>query len=181
MSEGRLQRTGDFMKSKIKRMFSGTSSYHKIDIATGQLETAIRLFLNDGSDMFSAVTLAAAAGEILHRLVLNAGREPFVDYVVKVNDFRNPGKTPARSHIISHIHRILSINRLKHFDPGEDEVVELDAEECALAAILKAMTDYKTLTGNQTGAVTAMLAWAYVNLDSEEFMKNYAKAPEKLK
>src|SRR5688500_13996505 len=95
------------LEPKNKRMFSGKAPYHKFDIATGQLETAIRLFLTDGADMFSAITLAAAAGELLHRLVLNAGKQPFVDYVVKVNEFKNPGNTPARSKIISHINKIL--------------------------------------------------------------------------
>src|SRR2546421_601156 len=56
------KRNGGSMKIKTKRMFSGVSPYHKYDIATGQLETAIRLFMTEGCDMFSALTLAAAAG-----------------------------------------------------------------------------------------------------------------------
>lgn len=131
--------------------------------------------------MFSAVTLAAAAGEILHQLVLNAGKEPFVDYVVKVNDFRNPGQTPKRSSIISHIHKILFINELKHLDKDKEEFVEFDAEECALAAILKALADYKRLTGEETEAMKAFLAWTYLNLDSAKIMENYEKLPEKAK
>lgn len=169
------------MKPKIKRMFSGTCRYHKFDIATGQLETSIRLFLVDGCDMFSAVTLAAAAGEILHRLVLNAGKRPFVDYVVRVNDFRNPGQTSKRSSIISHIHKILFINELKHLDEKKEEFVEFDAEECAISAILKALVDYKTLTGKHTEAMNAFLAWTYQNLDSEKIMESYEKVPEMLK
>ncbi|MEK7223004.1 MAG: hypothetical protein AAB156_01865 [Pseudomonadota bacterium] len=169
------------MKPKTQRMFSGIHRYHKFDIATGQLETSIRLFLVDGCDMFSAVTLAAAAGEILHQLVLNAGKKPFVDYVIRVNDFRNPGKTPKRSSMISHIHKILFINELKHLDERKEEFVEFDAEECALAAILKAMADYKTLTGRHTEAMIAFLAWTHQNLDSAKIMENYEKAPEQLK
>lgn len=169
------------MKIKTKRMFSGVSQYHKYDIAIGQLETAIRLFLQEGCDMFSALTLAAAAGELLHRLVLNAGKRPFVDYVVRVNEFRTPGKTPPRSSIISHIHQVLFINRLKHHDPKEPELVEFDVEECALAAILKAMADYKTLTGKNTAAMNAMLFWCYKNLDAPEMMERWEKVPEELK
>ena len=131
--------------------------------------------------MFSVVTLAAAAGEILHQLVLNEGKEPFVDYVVKVNDFKNPGKTPKRSSIISHIHNILSINALKHHDEKTDPFVEFDAEECALAAILKAMVDYKTLTGEHTKSMNAFLAWTYLNLDSSEIMDDYKKVPDRFK
>ena len=169
------------MKIKTKRMFSGVSPYHKYDIATGQLETAIRLFLTDGCDMFSALTLAAAAGELLHQLVLNAGKRPFVDYVVKVNEFKEPGKTPGRSSVITHIHKILFVNRLKHFDKTEAEIVEFDVEECALAAILKAIADYKTLMGTQTGSMKALMAWAYQNLDSAEILKRYEDAPDLLK
>lgn len=169
------------MKPKTQRMFSGTRQYHKSDIAIGQLETAIRLFLTEGCDMFSALTLAAAAGEILHRLVLNAGKKPFVDYVIKVNEFENPGQTPKRSSIISHIHRILFINDMKHLDEKKEQFVEFDAEECALAAILKAMADYRTLTGKHTDAMNAFLAWTHLNLDSAKLMENYEKAAEKLK
>lgn len=169
------------MKSKNPRMFSGTSEYHKFDIARGQLETSIHLFLTDGADMFSAITLAAAAGEILHQLVLSAGKKPFVDYVIKVNDFHNPGPTPARSSIISYIHKLLFVNELKHLDAKKAETVTFDAEECALAAILKAMADYKTLTGEQTGAMKALLGWAYKNLDSAQIMERYEKAPPHLK
>ena len=169
------------MKPKTQRMFSGNRRYHKYDIARGQLETAIRLFLVDGYDMFSAITLAAAAGEILHRLVLNEGKEPFVDYVIEVNDFRNPAETPKRSSVISHIHKILFINALKHLDEKTEAYVEFDAEECALAAILKAMVDYKTLTGEHTEAMEAFLTWTKLNLDSEKIMNDYEKAPDQLK
>ena len=169
------------MKPKTQRMFSGNHRYHKYDIARGQLETAIRLFLIDGCDMFSAITLAAAAGEILHQLVLNAGKKPFVDYIVKVNDFRNPGKTPKRSSMISHIHKSLFVNALKHYDEKTDSFVEFDAEECALAAILKAMVDYKTLIGEHTEAMKAFLAWTYLNLDSAKIMDEFKKAPDELK
>ncbi len=106
-------------KSKTKRMFSGTAEYHKLDIARGQLarparciETAIRLFLVDGCDMFSAITLAGAAGEVLHELVLRAGKRPFVDYTVKVHDWKELGPTPSRGAVMKHIHKLLFINEL---------------------------------------------------------------------
>jgi hypothetical protein len=164
-------------------MFSGIRQYHKFDIATGQLETAIRLFLIDGCDMFSAVTLAAAAGEILHRLVLNAGKRPFVDYVIRVNQFRNPGisQTPKRSSIVSHIHKLLFVNELKHLDEKKAELVKFDAEECAIAAILKAMADYKILTGEHTDGMQAFLGWTYKNLDSTKIFEDFNKAPKNLR
>ncbi|WP_212787069.1 hypothetical protein [Ferrigenium kumadai] len=169
------------MKPKTQRMFSGNHRYHKVDIARGQLETAIRLFLVDGCNMFSAITLAAAAGEILHGLVLNAGKEPFVDYVIKVNDFRKPGDTPKRSSVISHIHNLLFVNALKHHDKKTEAHVEFDAEECALAAILKAIVDYETLTGEHTEAMKTFLTWTKLNLNSERIMSDFEKAPDHFK
>ena len=140
------------MKPTAKRMFSGVHEYHRFDIGGGQLETAIRLFLIDGCDMFSVITLAAAAGEILHRLVLNAGKRPFVDYVIRVNQFKNPAitQTPKRS-------------------------------ECAIAAIIKAMADYKALTGEHTAGMQAFLGWTYKNLDSAKLIEDFKKAPEEFK
>ncbi len=98
-----------------------------------------------------------------------------MDYIIKVNEYKTP-ETPKRSSIISHIHRILFINELKHLDKGQDPIIEFDAEECALAAILKAISDYKTLTGAHTAAMIAFLQWTYVNLDSAEIMERYEKA-----
>jgi hypothetical protein len=169
------------MKPKTKRMFSGVTRYHKFDVATGQLETAIRLFLMDGCDMFSAVTLAGAAGGILSQLVLDAGKRPFVDFAIKTYDWRKLGPTVARSALMTHINKILFINALKHHDPKDDEFVEFDAEEAALAAILKAVADYKTLTGTETEAMKAFLAWCYLNLESDQIMEEYKKLPEKAK
>lgn len=168
-------------KSKNKRMFTGTAEYHKFDIARGQLETAIRLFLVEGCDMFSAITLAGAAGEVLHQLVLRAGKQPFVDYTVKVNDWKKLGPTPSRSAVMKHIHKILFINEMKHHGKDAQDIVQLDAEECALAAILKAIVDYKTLIGSQTDAMKAMFAWCYQNLESEQMLKEYEELPKAAK
>lgn len=168
-------------KSKKKRPFSGTAEYHKFDIARGQLDTAIQLFLLDGCDMFSAITLAGAAGEVLHQLVLRAGKQPFVDYTVKVNDWKKLGPTPSRNAVMKHIHRIFFINEMKHHDKDAQDTVQLDAEECALAAILKAIVDYKTLTDSQTDPMKAMFAWCYQNLESEQMLEEYEKLPRAAK
>jgi len=166
------------MKPKNKRMFSGKREYHKFDIAVGYLETAIRLFLQDGCDMFSALHLAGAAGELLHGVVIKSGRKPFIYDVVNMTDILNPGHTPKRNAVITHIHNVLSINEIKHFDPGDPEIVNMDAEENALAAILKAIVDFKTLTGKFSPAMNAFMSWCYVNLDSAEIMESYNKAVE---
>jgi hypothetical protein len=53
--------------------------YHKSEIATEQLKTAIFLFLTC-RDSSSVITLAGAASNILERLVRNEGKTPFIDY-----------------------------------------------------------------------------------------------------
>lgn len=145
-------------------MFTGTSSYHKFDIARCQLETAIRRFLQDGCDMFSAITLAGAAGELFQSLVVRAGKIPFVDSMVQVEQQKGK-QTPSRGEMRRHLNGVLFINEMKHLDKGRDEIVSFDAEECATAAILQAIADYKTLTGEEPNSMKAFLAWTYVNLD----------------
>ena len=168
---------GGSFKPKVKRMFSGTSPYHRFDIARGQLETAIKLFLIDGADMFSAITLAGAAGAILHTLVLNEGKIPMVDHINDVGHQKAPDAPRlGRAKVIKHVHEQLSINYLKHFDEGDDPIIEFDAEESALAAILKAMADYKTFTGELTTSMQALLAWTVLNLDSAEIIEKYELA-----
>jgi hypothetical protein len=159
------------MKSKNPRVFSGAAHYNKFDVGVGQLETAIRLFLTDGCDMFSAITLAGSAGEIFHHLVVRGGKKPFVDDIAKIEQKRNPSRTPSRSKIIKHINATLFINEVKHFDDRNDEFIEFDAEECATGAILKAIADYKTLTGEESAPMKAFLGWTYKNLDAESIME----------
>src|SRR5271165_5717221 len=104
------------MKSKTKRMFTGKATYHKFDISRGQLETAIRLFLTDGADMFSAIALGANAGDLFHALVLRAGKKPFVDDIALLEGRRNPGNTPPRYKLITHVHKVFFVGELKHLD-----------------------------------------------------------------
>ena len=167
------------MKPKTQRTFSGKASYHKFDMARGQIETAIRLFLNDGADMFSAIALAANSGALFHALVVRAGKRPFIDDIVLMEGKRNPGKTPPRYKMITHVHKVLFMNEVKHLDDAReegDEIVEFDAEEAALGAILKAIADYQALTGERSPAMNAFLGWCYQNLDSDAIMKGFEEA-----
>ncbi|OYV75220.1 MAG: hypothetical protein B7Z66_13820 [Chromatiales bacterium 21-64-14] len=79
---------------------------------------------------------------------------------------RGPDQTPSRSTIIKDINATLFINEVKHFDDRNCEFIKFDAEECALGAILKAITDYKTLTGDVSAAMKALLGWTCQNLDA---------------
>jgi hypothetical protein len=167
------------MKSKSQRTFSGKAGYHKFDMARGQIETAIRLFLTDGADMFSAIALAANAGDLFHALVVRAGRKPFIDDIVLLESKRHPGKTPPRYKMVTHVHDVLFVNEVKHLDDAReegDEIVEFDAEEAAIGAILKAIADYQTLAGERSQAMNAFLGWCYQNLDSDAIMKGIEEA-----
>lgn len=53
--------------------------YDKRDLAQDQLRTAIWLFLNR-IDFASAITLAGAAGNILHALVERQNKQPTLEY-----------------------------------------------------------------------------------------------------
>jgi hypothetical protein len=167
------------MKSKIERTFTGKASYHKFDIARDQIETAIRLFLTDGADMFSAIALAANAGDLFHALVVRTGKAPFIDDVAVLEGKRNPGQTPPRYKLITHVHQVLFMNEVKHLDDAReegDEIVEFDAEEAAIGAILKAIADYQTFTGERSRAMNAFLGWCHQNLDGEAIMEEFQQA-----
>ena len=154
-------------------------NHSKLDIASSQLETAIGLFVS-GRCPFSAITLAGAADTILSQLVVNAGKEPFVDYVRAVEEAAS-GVTPPRGKMGTHINNTLNINALKHMDPTDDEFVALNPEECAVGAILKAVANYKQLVDKEPDFIKAFLYWTWQNLDRDKIMENYEKHPEKLK
>jgi hypothetical protein len=53
--------------------------------------------------MFSAITLAGAAGELLAALVAHAGRKPFIDVVAMEQRANATKPTPNRGQICKHI------------------------------------------------------------------------------
>lgn len=67
---------------------------------------------------------------------------------------------------------LLFINQLKHFDDDAQEVVELDVDECALAAILKALANYVDLPDHKRDLVLAFKLWVRQNLDPRKYNTN---------
>lgn len=51
----------------------------------------------------------------------------------------------------------------------EDGYIELDPEECALAAILKALANYVMLGGRKDNFVIAFYEWMKLNLDPTKY------------
>jgi hypothetical protein len=165
----------------------------KLALAERQLETAIGLFVSR-TDRVSAITLAGAADGILHGLVLKSGKQPFSDYAIGVAEVINK-QTPAKSKYGKHINNTLDINRLKHMDPEEDLSLNLDADMSALGAILKAISNHKTLVPEHPDYIKAMLHWTWMFFDGEKITehepydgpagermaKEYQERPEEVK
>lgn len=142
-------------------------TYSRLELAQNQLETAIGLFVS-GGDRFSAISLAGAADVILSRLLITRGTENFTEFSLRLE--RERGRDPgSREDHGKDLNDTLFINHLKHLDDGEDGFIEMDPDECALAAILKALANFVSLAGRQHDFVQAFMAWVQLNLDPERY------------
>jgi hypothetical protein len=156
-----------------------TERVHKRDIAKYQLQTAVRLFLNEKSRS-SVITLAGAASGILDRLVRNAGKETFVDYSCRVHR-ELIGHTPKRRSYSHHIDKKLGVIAHKHLSKEDSETVEMDLEQMAIDALTRALADYVTLNGKDEPFVTAFFNWAWKNTDGPALMEQFKKVPDRQK
>ncbi len=150
-------------------------SHSKLDIAANQLESAIGLFVSV-RDKFSAITLAGAADTIFNQLLLDQGKENFTGRSRK----REVEKTGISRTLGEHgkaINDILRINALKHMDKDDDDYVEMDLDECALASILKAVANYIDLVGREANFIRAFLYWVKLNVDPKRFQNDESKRP----
>lgn len=144
-----------------------SKTYTRFELAENQLTSAIGLFVS-GRDRFSVITLAGAADVLLSRLVMNQGKETFTQRIAK-RDAADGGSPVDVSVQGRAINDLLFINQLKHMDEGEEGFIDLDVEECALAAISKALVSYVALAGDQKDIVLAFKAWAWQNLDRKKY------------
>lgn len=132
-------------------------------MAVNQLETAIVLFLTN-IDKLSAITLAGAADVIFCELVNREGKQNFTDLLRdKENGKRN------REEIGTEINDLLCINALKHFDKDDEECIVIDVNECAVAAILKALANYNMLDGKNDTLINVFRFWVRTNLDPQKY------------
>lgn len=154
-------------------------TYSKVEIAREQLKTATRLFLLEIDDS-SVISLAGAAGNILHQVVINEGKEPFYEYARRICQSIT-GRMPSRESYTHRINQLFGINAHKHLGKNSPETIELDLRQCALNALSKAMADYSKLYGSKEDFVHAFYQWAWINLDGPSIMKKFKNAPEKLK
>lgn len=138
----------------------------KLLIASKQLESAIGLFVSN-TDKVSAITLAGAADVIFNQLLISRGIENFTQMSLR----REVEKTGLPLTLNEHgkdINNVLRINALKHLDKGEDPVIEIDIDTCALAAISKAVVNYILLNGRSADFIQAFIAWVRLNYDPDK-------------
>jgi len=145
-------------------------SYSRFELAENQLETAIGLFVS-GGDRFSVISLAGAADVILSRLVINHEQKNFTELSLKC-ELERGGANETREAHGKCMNDALFINQIKHMDDDDDGFIDLEPEECALGAILKALVNYVILAGQQKDIVLAFKAWVRLNLDSKKYNIN---------
>jgi hypothetical protein len=141
--------------------------YTRLQLAASQLEGAISLFVA-GRDRFSVITLAGAADVILSRLLINSGQKNYTETVL-ISEIEQGGIDLTREMVGKGINDTLFINHLKHMDDDDDGYIDIELEECALAAILKALANYVILAGRNDDFVQAFLVWVKMNLDPKKY------------
>lgn len=145
-------------------------SYTRFELAENQLETAIGLFVS-GGDRFSVISLAGAADVILSRLLINRGEQNFTELSLQ-DHLAGGGVNATREEYGKKMNDALFINQIKHMDKNDDEFIDMEPEECALGAILKALANYIRLAGYKRDLLLAFKAWMQLNLDPKKYNVN---------
>jgi hypothetical protein len=147
--------------------------FRRIDIARQQYETAIFMFLS-GRDNFSAITLAAASGEIFHQHLINQKQETFVDYARALVS-KLKGIHPKRQLYKSHLAKSTGALHLKHHASEDSLEIELDVDDLVEKALIATLSDYIKIFGHQPPA-KELLKWLWVNRDGEKLYKQYLES-----
>ena len=133
--------------------------FAKRDIALAQLETSLRLYF-EGGDLFSVITLAGAAEEILGQLVRKAGKTNSLDtlqqaataiYLLLNKEAIPPKEFAQRANRAK--------NALKHHDPGASATIAIDPLEEAVDLLDRAVLNYWLLEQNVTPAMKEFTEW----------------------
>ena len=140
-------------------------AHNQLVVGEHQLDTAIRLFLND-RDFYSSGTLAGAAEEILGKLLENAGHEHALDNMVssvlrlltaeEVDALSDKPKKDPRSTISNELN--FYRNWLKHYQKDDFEL-HIDTEDAAGELIDRAVTNFFQLTGRETKQMRRFLEY----------------------
>jgi len=135
------------------------SSYDKLEIARSQLETALQLF-QDGKDLFSVITLAGAAEEILGKLLKERGQRNALETTERaaVDMYRQMfGEETGAKQFAERANR--ARNALKHHGQGQPRLVTLDPLEEATDMLDRAVTNYWRLEHKTIPGMDAFAAY----------------------
>jgi hypothetical protein len=147
------------------------TAYTRMHIACKQLETSITLLISS-SDFFSAITLAGAADSIFIELVRRIGKRDFASSIQEI--LQQEGKNaPTLNAIRSDMNYLLGINSIKHFDQKDLDHIKINAEECAVASILKAMANLQLIQPNHPSYIKEMLLWCEKNLEGDQALSRF--------
>lgn len=165
---------------KYKRdAMSSIKVLHRKEIAERQLKTAICLFLSN-HHLSAVISLAGASSNILHQLVKNSDKKPFLDYGHGVDQVIN-GRTQKYTQYKHHVHSVLSINSHKHMDSESPLITYLDLSQCARDSLSIAVIDYITLYGKDENFISAFLQWNWERTDGQGIIDAANTIPEALK
>jgi hypothetical protein len=120
----------------------------------------IKLFLNK-VDYASAITLAGAAGDILHHQVIFSSKIPLLEET-RLFCKELIGSVPKRSKYLKHFGDFTGINRLKHKSKECPDVIVIDLEKSAELAITRAILDYIKLYGDTDPYVIRFMNFLWV-------------------
>lgn len=153
--------------------------YHRSDIAKQQLRTAVILFLNE-KDLSSVITLSSAANNILYQLVIDANKEPFINYAQRVHDAFN-GWTPKKGQYKKYIDDMFGVNIHKHMGNKCANTCAIDLYASAENILLIAISEYVKLYGQRDDFIYAFLHWKWQKEDGARIAQVIEDMPEKLK
>jgi len=144
-------------------MKRSTLKVSKTDAAKRQLETAIRLWFNDGEPA-SIHTLTAAAHQIVHDL----GKARGISSLLR-------NLTPAKPEYKKKIRQIIakSENFFKHADKDPDELLDFNPESTEIYMIDAVMT-YEALTSERPHIFRAYQMWT--TMKNPEILKEEYRA-----
>lgn len=160
-------------------MTDSQKRYHKKEIATTQLKTAIEMLLKN-KYLSAAITLSSASGTILSQLAKNAGEENFIDYARRIYTHFNKGQTPGKVKYNHHIDKTLGVSPHKHMSNSDSETVELDLLKCAEDGIARTISDYIALYGQEEPFVKNFLLWKWHCRDGKKLMEELKDVPMNL-
>lgn len=133
-------------------------AYDKKRIALDQIETALRIYAEDG-DLFSVITLAGAAEEIFGKLITRQGGSNSLDRLAKAAvEIHEHLGVDQRGDPRAYVERAnRARNALKHLDAGGSPTVTLDLDQEARDLLNRAIDNYWLLETSLTPAMDRFL------------------------